>query len=174
MLGFILNFQKFPAWFAQPKYMPNWLYVYFRDVIQPLILQKNGWTLSKPAVFSSTKSYLPASFWIHPLEAAITHTLHWFGPPALYCPQVFLWLAHFLVKSLHCPNCTSILKKNGALSPHHITDVEGFFYIVTWAYHCHNSCKSHFHRWSCKLLDSLPPWLHLSFAAILSHKSGLS
>ena len=24
------------------------------------------------------------------------------------------------------------------------------------------------------MLDSLPPWLHLSFPAILSHKSGLS
>jgi hypothetical protein len=174
IVEFIPNIFNIQAWFAQPKYMPTWLYVYFRDVIQPLILQKSGRSLSKPAVFSNTKAYIPASFWIYPPEAAITLYLHRFDPPALYCPRVFLWLPHFFVKSLRCPNCTSILEKNGALSPRRITDVEDSFYIVTWAYYCRKGCKSHFHGWSRKLLDSLPPWLRLSFPAILSHKGGLS
>jgi hypothetical protein len=78
------------------------------------------------------------------------------------------------VKGLHCPDCTSILEKNGALAPRRITDVEGSFYIVTWVYYCREGCKSHFHGWSRKLLDSLPPWLRLSFPAVLSCKSGLS
>jgi hypothetical protein len=96
--------------------MPNWLYIYFHDVKQPLIMQKSGRTLSKPAVFFNTEAYIPAFFWIHPPEAAITLSLHQFDPPTLYCLCVFLWLLHFFVKGLHCPDCTTILEKNGALA----------------------------------------------------------
>jgi hypothetical protein len=49
--------------------MPDWLYQYFGDVIQPLILTKDGSKLAQPATFMEAKPYAPASFWIHPPEA---------------------------------------------------------------------------------------------------------
>jgi hypothetical protein len=85
-----------------------------------------------------------------------------------------LWLPHFFVTKLCCPCCSEPHKKNGALSPHRIIDVEDAFYIVAWAYYCRDGCQSYFHGWSQTLLDSLPAWLRLSFPATLSRKSGLS
>ena len=154
--------------------MPDWLYKYFGDVIGPLILKKTGRNLAKPGVFADTRPYSPASFWIYPPEPAISLSLHRFDPPIFYRPRVFLWLPHFFVTTLCCPHCSKPLEKNGALSPRRIIDVEDAFYIVAWAYYCRNGCKSHFHGWSRTLLDSLPAWLHLSFPATLSRKSGLS
>ncbi|KAJ6478453.1 hypothetical protein DFH09DRAFT_1108314 [Mycena vulgaris] len=48
------------------------------------------------------------------------------------------------------------------------------FFIVTWAYCCRDSCKSYFHGWSQRLLESLPAYLQLEFPAVLSRKTGLS
>ena len=57
---------------------------------------------------------------------------------------------------------------------HTITDVEDNFYIVAWAYYCHNGCRSHFHGWSRQFLDSLPAYLRHAFHAMLSHRGHLS
>jgi len=161
------------VWFPQPKRMPDWLYKYFGDVIQPLILTKDGSKLAKPAIFGA-KTYAPASFWVHTPEPAFSLSRHHFDPSILYRPRVFLWLPHFFVDALRCPSCRKVLEKNGALAPRRIIDVDHSYYIVTWAYYCHNGCKSHFHGWSQSLLNSLPAWICLSFPAVLSRKSGLS
>ena len=92
----------------------------------------------------------------------------------LYWPRVFLWLPHFFVNTLCCPNCRKPLEKNGALAPRRVTDIEDSFYIVTWGYYCCQSCRSYFHGWSRQLLNSLPAYLQLAFPATLSHKAGLS
>jgi hypothetical protein len=154
--------------------MPDWLYQYFGDVIQPLILMKDGSKLAQPATFIEVKPYAPASFWIHPPEVTFDLSHHHFDPHLFYRPRVFLWLPHFLIETLQCPSCRGALEKNGALAPRRIIDVDHSFYIVTWAYYCRKGCKSHFHGWSQRLLNSLPAWLHLSFPAVLSHQSGLS
>lgn len=137
----------------QPKNMPDWLYKYFADVIHPLIYEKDGHSLAKPGLFTDSKPYSPASFWVHPPEPAISLSLHRFDPPALYQPRVFLWLPHFFVETLHCPCCRTPLDKNGALCPHCIVDVDHCFYIVTWAYYCHKGCRAYFHGWSQALLN---------------------
>ena len=153
--------------------MPEWLYKYFGDVIQPLILTKDGSKLAKPATFD-TKTYVAASFWVQTPEPVFLLSRHHFDPSILYRPRVFLWLPHFFVDTLRCPSCRKVLEKNGALAPRRIVDIDHSFYIVSWAYYCRNGCKSHFHGWSQSLLNSLPAWLHLSFPAVLSRKSGLS
>jgi hypothetical protein len=93
-----------PAWFPQPKTMPDWLYKHFGDVIGPLILKKTGCNLAKPGVFADTRPYSPASFWIYPPEPAISLSLHWFDPPIFYYPQVFLWLPHFFCHQIMLPS----------------------------------------------------------------------
>lgn len=165
------------VWFHQPKYMSNWLYNFFGDVISPLLFTKNGNHLSQPQIFSknSSKPFLPATFWVHQPEPAISLASHQFDPPVLYRPRVFLWLPHFFVKDLMCPKCKKqVLEKNGACPPRRIVDIEDSFYIVTWAYYCRKGCRSHFRGWNSLLLNSLPPYLRLAFPAILSRKSGLS
>ncbi|KAK7012668.1 hypothetical protein R3P38DRAFT_3323885 [Favolaschia claudopus] len=157
-------------WFIQPKYMPNWLYRYFHHVIRPLVLRKEGNALAQPITFTSS---FP-SFWIYPPEPVFALTDHKFDPPTMYRPRVFLWLPHFFVSRMNCPDCGSKLEKNGALRPRRVVDVDDVFYIVSWAYYCRDSCKHHFHGWSRKILDSLPAYLRLAFPAVLSRKSGLS
>src|ERR1700683_3861340 len=97
--------------------MPDWLYKYFSDVIQPLILTKDGSKLAQPATFTEVKEYTSASFWIHPPEPAFSLSHHHFDPHLLYRPRVFLWLPHFLVETLRCPSCKETLQKKSALAP---------------------------------------------------------
>ncbi|KAJ7434171.1 hypothetical protein FB451DRAFT_1379978 [Mycena latifolia] len=163
------------AWFKQPKGMPAWLYQFFRDTVQPLLFAKEGGKLLRPSIFSINNVHAPASFWIHPVEPVVALEGYQFDPPMLYQPRVFLWLPHFFVQRLNCPNCrTGKLEKNGALTPRRITDCDSSFYIVSWAYYCRDSCKSYYHGWSQRLLDSIPAYLRLSFPAVLSRKTGLS
>jgi len=159
------------AWFEQPKYMPNWLYSYFADVIAPIVFRKQGRNLSKPIIYTETRP----SFWIYPPEPAMMLARHRFDPILYYRPRVFLWLPHFLVDVLRCPKCrTGILEKNSALAPRRITDVSDSFYIISWAYYCRQGCQAHFAGWSSALIDSLPRYIRLAFPAVLSHRSGLS
>ncbi|KAJ7466068.1 hypothetical protein FB451DRAFT_1369813 [Mycena latifolia] len=163
------------AWFKQPKGMPAWLYQFFRDTVQPLLFAKEGGKLLRPSIFSTNNLHAPASFWIHPVEPVVALEGYQFDPPMLYQPRVFLWLPHFFVQRLNCPNCrTGKLEKNGALTPRRITDCDSSFYIVSWVYYCRDSCKSYYHGWSQRLLDSTPAHLRLSFPAVLSRKTGLS
>ncbi|KAJ7511076.1 hypothetical protein B0H11DRAFT_2386613 [Mycena galericulata] len=92
----------------------------------------------------------------------------------MYWPRVFLWLPHFFVAKLCSPNCGKSLEKNGALSPRRVVNIDDCFCIVAWAYYCRKGCSSHFHDYSRKILDSLPPFLRLAFPETLSRKSGLS
>ncbi len=140
----------------------------------PLIKQKDGRNLAPPPSFTDVRSHVTPSFWIHPPEPAIILSHHRFDPPALYRPRVFLWLPHFFVSTLCCPNCGKPLEKNGALAPRRVTDVDDSFYIIAWGYYCRQSCHSYFHGWSQHLLKSLPAYLRLAFPATLSRKGGLS
>ena len=113
--------------------MPDWLYKYFGDVIQPLISKKSGRSLQKPAIFSDIRGHacISSSFWVYPSEATILLHNHHFDPTILYCPRVFLWLPHFFVEKLHCPSCKhSVLEKNGALVPRRIVDIDHFLYRI--------------------------------------------
>ncbi|KAK0232270.1 hypothetical protein EDD85DRAFT_970646, partial [Armillaria nabsnona] len=58
--------------------------------------------------------------------------------------------------------------------PRRVVDLEDSFYIVAWAYYCRQGCQAHFHGWSQRLLNSLPPYVRLAFPAVLSHKISLS
>ena len=158
------------AWFKQPKYMPNWLYTYFGEVVKPLITMKEKRQLSMPPSFADNGILSPPSFWIYPPEPAILLSRRRFDPTLFYRPRIFLWLPHFLVEDLHCPTCkTAILEKNGALRPRRIVDSQDCFYPISWAYYCRKGCKSHFAGWGHAVLDSLPRHLRLAFPAILSH-----
>ncbi|KAF8968825.1 hypothetical protein BDZ97DRAFT_331398 [Flammula alnicola] len=161
-------------WFQQPKYMPDWLYQFFGDIVSPLIHVKEGRARAPPPLFQNSKPYLPASFWIHPPEPVTTLSHHRFIPQVLYRPRIFLWLPHFFVATLLCPKCHAVLEKNGACPPRRITDMEDSFFIVTWRYYCRKGCQSNFRGWNQLLLDSLPPYLQLAFPAVLSRKGGLS
>jgi len=154
--------------------MPNWLYAYFRDTIEPMIKKKDGRNLVQPPAFTDAKSHAPSSFWIYPPEPTLVLRRQKFDPTILYLPRVFLWLPHFFVKTLNCPKCRKPLEKNGALRPRRITDVDDTFYIVSWAYYCRQSCRAYFHGWSKPLLESLPAYLRLAFPATLSRMTGLS
>ncbi|PPQ71065.1 hypothetical protein CVT26_011467, partial [Gymnopilus dilepis] len=162
------------AWFAQPKYMPDWLYKYFSDVVAPLIFTKDGRTLQQPSSFTDNKVYSPPSFWLGTVEPVFSLSRHNFRPEALYRPRVFLWLPHFFVSDLRCPSCRLPLEKNGACPPRRVTDIEDSFYIVTWNYYCRKGCRKYFRGWNPMLLGSLPRYLQLAFPAVLSRKSGLS
>jgi hypothetical protein len=87
----------------------------FGDTIAPLIHRKEGQRYAKPDIFlGTTTPYSPSSFWIRPPEPVVSLSLHIFDPPMLYQPRVFLWLPHFFVTALRCPNCINgILEKNG-------------------------------------------------------------
>ncbi|KAJ7853661.1 hypothetical protein B0H14DRAFT_3136780 [Mycena olivaceomarginata] len=66
------------VWFAQPKYMPDWLYRHFR----PMVTQKEKGSLVKPAVFTNT----PPFFWINhpePIFALSDHHLRTFPPTTI-------------------------------------------------------------------------------------------
>lgn len=156
--------------------MPGWLYKFFGETISPLIHRKEGQRYAKPDIFSeSTTPYSPSSFWVRPPEPVVSLSLHIFDPPMLYQPRVFLWLPHFFVTALRCPNCINgILEKNGAVTPRRITDDDDCYYIVTWRYYCRKGCKSTFHGWNKRILNSLPPYLRLAFPAVLSRKGGVS
>ncbi|KAJ7747498.1 hypothetical protein B0H16DRAFT_1850684 [Mycena metata] len=168
-----MSADKNNAWFKQPKGMANWLYAFFRDVVQPQLFTKNGRNLARPPIFGS-KNSSTSSFWINPPEPIVVLEGYRFHPPTLYQPSVFLWLPHFFVRQLNCPQCRGKLEKNGALTPRRVTDSDRNFYIVTWAYYCRDGCQSYFHGWSQRLLNSLPPYVQLGFPAVLSRKSGLS
>ncbi|KAJ7047966.1 hypothetical protein C8F04DRAFT_1247577 [Mycena alexandri] len=151
------------AWFEQPKYMPDWLYSYFRDTIQPLITRKSGRELAKPACFTES-----------PRTMIFVVSRHRFDPPLMYRPRVFLWLPHFFVDVLLCPECGKKLEKNGIAPPRRVIDMDECFYIVTWQYYCREGCQTHRRGWNPKLINSLPPYVRLAFPAILSRCSGLS
>lgn len=158
--------------------MPNWLYRYFGETIKPIITAKDtgdSRRLARPLSFTECKPHAPATMWIHPPDAVFHLSRPQLDPTILYRPQVFLWLPHFFVTQLHCPNCrTGVLQKNGALCPRRIVDIQDNFYIVSWAYYCCDACKHHYAGWSTEILESLPRYLRLAFPAILSHKGGLS
>jgi len=46
--------------------MSDWLHDFFRDVVSPLLFEKDGKHLSPPQIFikDSIKPFLPATFWI--------------------------------------------------------------------------------------------------------------
>jgi hypothetical protein len=69
--------------------MPDWLYKYFGDVIQPLISKKSGRSLDKPTIFSETRGHgcVSSSFWVYPSEATILLHNHRFDPTILYHPR---------------------------------------------------------------------------------------
>jgi hypothetical protein len=171
---------KAKPWFTQPKYMPDWLYRYFGETIKPLITAKDAndsRRLAPPLSFTEDKPHAPATMWIHPPDAVfhLSRTSTQLDPTTLYRPLVFLWLPHFFVAQLHCPNCkTGVLQKNGALCPRRIVDVHDNFYLVSWAYYCRDGCRHHYAGWSTEILESLPHYLRLAFPAILSYKGGLS
>jgi hypothetical protein len=167
---------KAKPWFKQPNYMPNWLYRYFGEAIKPLITAKDGRRLARPLSFTEDKPHAPTTMWVHPPDAVFHLSRgNQLDPTILYRPRIFLWLPHFFVTKLHCPCCKmGVLEKNGALCPRRIVDIDGHFYIVSWAYYCREGCKSYFAGWNTELLASLPPYLRLAFPAILSHKGGLS
>ena len=128
-----------------------WLYIYFRDTIEPLIKKReahDSCTLAQPPCFTDVRPHAPSSFWIHPPEPAIILSHHNFDPSILYQPHIFLWLPHFFVQTLNCPNCGKPLEKNGALRPRHVTDIEDSFYIIAWGYYCRQNCRSYFHGWN--------------------------
>ncbi|KAF8230353.1 hypothetical protein L208DRAFT_1378541 [Tricholoma matsutake] len=118
------------SWFVQPKYMPDWLYHFFGETVGPLIFVKNGQHLAKPWLFTESREYAPASFWIYPPEPVISLSSYHFDPLTLYHLQIFLWLPHCYVTELWCPNCTGLLEKNGTLAPHQIIEIVDNFYIV--------------------------------------------
>lgn len=159
--------------------MPDWLYRYFGEVIKPLITAKDvsdGRRLARPLSFTEDKPHAPATMWIHPPDAVfpLMRSAR-LDPTILYRPRVFLWLPHFFVTQLHCPNCkTGVLQKNGALCPRRIVDIHDNFYLVSWAYYCREGCKNHYAGWSTEIFESLPRYLRLAFPAILSHNGGLS
>jgi hypothetical protein len=136
-----------------------------------LLFRREGQTtrLIKPVTFSS-------SLWVHPPEPAILLSQNRFDPFVMYRPRVFLWLPHFLVEGLKCPNlgCGKILEKNGAIAPRLVTDVEDSFWIVTWQYYCRQGCKKVYRGWAKPLLNSLPAFIRLAFPAVLSRKQGVS
>ncbi|KAJ6631371.1 hypothetical protein B0H10DRAFT_1938265 [Mycena sp. CBHHK59/15] len=164
------------AWFIKPKGMPHWEYDYIWKTIQPIIRRKDGRKLAKPSIFreDNSRAGLPPTLWIRPLEPIVSLSKHRFDPTILYRRRIFLWLPHFFVDVLWCPNCGAALEKNGPLVPRRITDLEDSFYIVSWGYYCRHGCKHHFHGWTTKLAKSLPRYLQLAFPAILSRKGGLS
>ncbi|KAJ7431662.1 hypothetical protein B0H11DRAFT_1941390 [Mycena galericulata] len=161
---------KARVWFKKPKRMPEWLYHYFGDTIQPLISQMNGKSLVQPKCYAAT----PPSLWVDPPDPVFTLSRRRFDPVLLYRPRVCLWLPHFLVHELLCPKCGNKLEKNGAVAPRRVTGIDASFYIVTWAYYCRNGCKAYFHGWNRHLLRSLPAFVRMSFPAVISHQSGLS
>lgn len=172
----VLIFQcyiMFSAWFKQPKHMPYWLFLFFIEKVGPLIFKRKGKHLSPPESFSN-RSGAPGSLWLHPPAPIISLSSYTFTPELLYRPRIFLWLPHFFVETMRCPNCHRALEKNGACPPRRITDTSDSFWIVTWAYYCRSGCQSHFRGWSPAILESLPQYLRLEFPAILSRKSGLS
>ncbi|KAK6981231.1 hypothetical protein R3P38DRAFT_3234489 [Favolaschia claudopus] len=146
------------AWFDKPKYMPVWLYDYFRVNIQPMIFRMEGRKRARPpsiyiqhfplaavAMDSPDRPYFPARSCCFPPHGTL--------PPS----RVLVASAFFRRKALL-----------------RITDLEDSFYIISWAYYCRKGCKSYFCGWSRKLLDSLPPFLRLAFPAVLSRKGGIS
>ncbi|KAJ7719728.1 hypothetical protein B0H16DRAFT_1794348 [Mycena metata] len=161
------------GWFTRPKRMPEWEYEYIIKTVQPIIRKKDGRALAKPSMFDGSP-LAPPTFWIRPPEPVFSLAEHRFDPTTLYRRRIFLWLPHFLVEVLRCPDCGKALEKNGPLVPRLITDIEDSFYIISWAYYCRSGCRHHFHGWTTKLRNSLPPYLQLAFPAILSRKGGLS
>ena len=111
------------AWFKQPKGMSNWLYKYFKEEIGPILFQKQGSYLVEPTLFSDNQSAAP-TFWVQPPEPTIYLAQHRFTPTLYYRPHVFLWLPHFLISKLYCPQCRTahVLEKNGALQPRCVVD----------------------------------------------------
>ena len=152
--------------------MPNWLYIYFAEVVAPIIFAKKGRNLVRSPNFD-THANTP-SFWLYPPEPVSSLSQKCFNPVILYGIRVFLWLPHFYVDELRCPRCRGILEKNGALAPRRVCDTDSNYEIVAWGYYCRKGCRSHFHGWSREFLASLPAWLRLAFPAVLSHNSGLS
>ncbi|KAF9028547.1 hypothetical protein BDZ89DRAFT_1112967 [Hymenopellis radicata] len=161
------------AWFPKPKSMSSWLYIFFRDVVQPISHHKDNKSYIKHPLFTQNKPHTPPSLWIHPPDPLHSLNNHKFDPTLLYRPRVYLWLVHHFVPKLLCPRCKKPLEKNGALPPRRIFDEDGYYFIVSWAYYCRGGCKKHFHGWSKELVDSLPRKLRLSFPAILSRKCGI-
>lgn len=132
------------AWFEKLKYIQDWLYQYFAAVIHLLIHNKDGdKALVKPPIFMQSKPYALPTFWIHSPEPAMSLYTHWFEPTILFCPRIFLWLVHFFVNMLACPNCGELFQKNSALPPCCVVDLEALFYIIAWAYYCHHSVLHH-------------------------------
>ncbi|KAK0463129.1 uncharacterized protein EV420DRAFT_1639210 [Desarmillaria tabescens] len=125
------------VWFDKPKYMQDWLYRYFATVIHPLIHNKNGGKiLLAPPTFTESKPYALPTLWIHSPEPVMSLSVHRFEPTLLFRLHVLLWLVHFFVDVLSCPQYGKPLEKNGALPPHHVVDLEDSFYIIAWAYYC--------------------------------------
>ncbi|KAJ7861486.1 hypothetical protein B0H13DRAFT_1900460, partial [Mycena leptocephala] len=167
---------KEKAGFIKPKGMPQWEYDYIWKTIQPIIRRKDGRYLAKPSILGEGNSHagLPPTLWIRPPEPIVSLSEHRFDPTILYRRRIFLWLPHFFVEVLRCPDCGTALEKNGPPVPRRITDFEDSFYIVSWGYYCRDGCKHHFHGWTTKLVKSLPRYIQLAFPAILSRKGGLS
>ncbi|KAL0563144.1 hypothetical protein V5O48_018932 [Marasmius crinis-equi] len=161
-------------WFKKPKYMSEWLYKFFRGVVQPISHYKVGDRYAFHPIFSQNQPHTPPSLWINPPDPLYLMMRREFKPETLWRPRVFLWLIHHFVPKLMCPSCGGCLEKNGALPPRRVVDMDSVFYIVAWAYYCRKGCRRHFHGWNHELVASLPAYVQLAFPAVLSRKSGLS
>ncbi|KAF6761066.1 hypothetical protein DFP72DRAFT_1089696 [Ephemerocybe angulata] len=144
-------------WFTPPKGMPAWLIDYFVDVIGPAFITapREGRSVKTPPCFKESNAIVPPTLWVNAPDPVFALSQHRFDPSMLFRPRVFLWLPHFFVKAIICPNCNKQLEKNGALCPRRVYDVEDSFYIVSWAYYCRSGCRSHFHGWNSKLISTL-------------------
>jgi len=110
---------------------------------------------------------------------------------ALYQPQYFIWLPHFLVKGIPCPCCASAVPPrkhlDGAVKdvmlwnhgwaeyPRRITDLDQSIYLIGCRYKCsHPDCSKTYLSWSPAILRALPPILAGQFSHHLTHRAGLS
>ena len=136
-------------WLKQPKYMPDWFYAYFGEVMKPLITMKEDRHLAAPPSFTA-RDTARSNFWINPLKPAILLSRRRFEPTALYRPRIFLWLPHFLVEILYCPTCKMVvLEKKGVIRP------------AAPSPHCWYGRLLLPHRLGVLLLQGMPVTLHI-------------
>jgi hypothetical protein len=149
--------------------MQPWLYTFFTQSLGKRLQERDGRSLKMPT------EYTVGSFWVQQQDP--TFSLAFKGITtsiqSLFMPRIFLWLPHFLVKTVACPKCGKELEKNGIAAPRRIVDIDSCFWLLTWRYQC-RPCATHFQGWSTDLLETLPRYIRLAFPAFLSYRSGIS
>jgi hypothetical protein len=147
--------------------MPSWLFDYIVEELGPRLQEKKGRSLAPPV------EYTTGDFWTRPPDPVFSLAHHCFDKKKLFFPLIFLWLPHFLVSELLCPNCNNELEKNGIAAPRRIVDIDSTFWMLTWRYRC-KQCSKGFQGWSNLLLETLPHYVQQSFPAVLSYRNGIS